>query len=129
MKTIKLTTAAALFLLLVGVAPYRSLELKINQQSMGIIMPSGMATASQVDSLAGVTKEESRLAGDLSEGAKLLNQKCAVCHSVNFVFKSGLLAGEIDSTLASMQKKSRNLLSSRDRDNISLYLSSRLPRE
>ncbi|MCE5271562.1 hypothetical protein LLH00_09800 [bacterium] len=129
MKTIKLTTAAALFLLLVGVAPYRSLELRINQQSMGFLMPSGMAAAGETDSLAGGATGESRLAEDLSEGAKLLSQKCSVCHSVNFVFKSGMLAGEIDSTLACMQKKSRNLLSSRERDDIRLYLASRLPRE
>jgi hypothetical protein len=129
MKTVKLTTAAALVLILVGVAPQHELELNILQQSVAFLMPAGMASTEGTDSLIRGVNPELRREEDLTAGNNLLEQKCSICHSVAFVLKSGLLAGEVDSMLNVMQNKSRGLLGPREHEQISLYLTNRLPRQ
>lgn len=129
MKTVKLTTAAALVLLLIGVAPQHELELSILQQSVAFLMPAGMASTVGADSITLAENPELRREQDLSAGDQLLQQKCSICHSVAFVLKSGLLAGEVDSVLNVMQNKSRGLLGPREHEKISLYLTNRLPRQ
>lgn len=123
MKLIRVSVTA-LFLLLIGV----SIEpgVRFRQQSVAFFVP-GRIAAVGIESRLPEDSGRIMPEGGLAEGSRLLNEKCSVCHSVNFVLNSGMLAGEVDSTVSRMIRKGREKLDPDEQTLIKLFLETRLP--
>ncbi|MBW7996685.1 MAG: hypothetical protein FVQ81_09010 [Candidatus Glassbacteria bacterium] len=68
-------------------------------------------------------------AENLAEGEKMFERFCTGCHSAPLVFKSGALAGEVDSLVVAMFEKDGTVIEAHEHRQLVLYLKSRLPRQ
>jgi hypothetical protein len=94
-------------------------------------LPNFVAEAVSADSNF-VSKDPGPLARigpeELTAGEKLLGDLCSGCHSTRLVFKSMLLATEVDSLVSAMFSKNSSQLSAIQHRQLVNYLQSRLPR-
>jgi mono/diheme cytochrome c family protein len=66
---------------------------------------------------------------DLAAGQRIFESQCTVCHSAPLVFKSRVLAGDVDSLIAGMLDKDHVTLPEHETSVLSAYLKTRLPRK
>ena len=124
MKSLKLT-AVVLCLILIGVLPKNSGQ--NNQRPIPTIISAAVSANSEFR--PGLPRGVS---GDnvspLALGEETFMKHCSACHSIKFIWQSGILAGEADSVVTNMMAKDRTNLNSRQHNLLLEYLKSRLPK-
>ena len=64
---------------------------------------------------------------DLAAGEQMFEQECTLCHSAPLVFKSHVLAGDVDTLVVTMLRKDQIVLAEQDSRLLVAYLKTRLP--
>ena len=127
MRLIKISSVA-LVLLVIGVSSQPGTQFR--QQSVALLMSEKIGTAAEGSTAWTLPPRGACCAGKAwPRGRACLKEKCSTCHSVNFVLNSGMLAGEVDSTITIMINKGSFELNPHDQQLIRTYLEDRLPRE
>ena len=89
-------------------------------------IPTFVTNAVSADSLPSLADVSE---ADLAAGELVFESKCTLCHSAPLVFKSRVLAGDIDSLIAGMLDKDHISLPESDTRVLAAYLKTRLPRK
>ena len=124
MKSLKLTVVI-LCLILIGALPKKSGQK--DQSPIPSIITEAVSANNEflIDRPIGASGDG---VSPLALGEEIFMKYCSVCHSVKFVWQSGILAGEADSVVTDMLAKDRTNLTLPQRNLLLEYLKSRLPK-
>ena len=126
MKSLKLTVVI-FCLILIGALPKKSGQK--DQSPIPSIITEAVSANNEflIDRPSGASGDG---VSPLALGEEIFMKYCSVCHSVKFVWQSGILDGEADSVVTDMLAKDRKNLTlmPRQRNLLLEYLKSRLPK-